>query len=184
MPPEFLSRLFSFQNIRIAEKVQFQGGALQFFYALHILPCVGFKAELGGKSIIYSADTFYSPEGLLKLRETGIISEARRVALMHHQAIQECDLLLHEAGMPPTHTPAAALKQARPCTVHRAPCVPEARGALREGGGWCTCAVAQCDRTVHRAAQRSVLCTVLHTLHCALSPHGALHGAFHGASHG
>ena len=58
-----------------------------------------------GKSIIYSADTFYSPEGLLKLRETGIISEARRQALMHHQAIQECDLLLHEAGIPSNPAP-------------------------------------------------------------------------------
>ena len=44
--------------MKIHEPVHFQDGTITFFYALHALPCVGFRAELAGKTINYSADTF------------------------------------------------------------------------------------------------------------------------------
>ena len=105
MPDEFLLRLFFFHSAKIAEPVHFQGGTITFFYALHALPCIGFRAELGGKSITYSGDTFYDPDGLLKLQERGVISEPRRLALLTKGSIQPSDLLLHEAGIAPIHTP-------------------------------------------------------------------------------
>ena len=105
MPDEFLLRLFFFHSAKIAEPVHFQGGTITFFYALHALPCIGFRAELGGKSITYSGDTFYDPDGLLKLQERGVISDARRMALLNKGSIQPSDLLLHEAGIAPIHTP-------------------------------------------------------------------------------
>ena len=110
MPDEFLLRLFFFHSAKIAEPVHFQGGTITFFYALHALPCIGFRAELGGKTITYSGDTFYDPEGLQKLQDRGIISEARRQWLLHSGSIRPSDLLLHEAGIPPIHTPLETLK--------------------------------------------------------------------------
>ena len=73
LPEDFLLRLFVFHPVKIHEPVHFQDGTITFFYALHALPCVGFRAELAGKTIKYSADTFYDPDGLLKLQERGII---------------------------------------------------------------------------------------------------------------
>ncbi len=109
MPDEFLHRLFFFHPAKIAESVHFQGGTITFFYALHALPCIGFRAELGGKSITYSGDTFYDPDGLITLQERGVISEARRQSLMTRGSVQPSDLLLHEAGIAPIHTPIATL---------------------------------------------------------------------------
>jgi len=109
MPDEFLLRLFFFHSAKIAEPVHFQGGTITFFYALHALPCIGFRAELGGKSITYSGDTFYDPEGLLKLQDRGIISEQRRQYLLNHGSVRESDLMLHEAGIAPIHTPLEVL---------------------------------------------------------------------------
>eukprot|EP00316_Scyphosphaera_apsteinii_P000444 CAMPEP_0119331446 /NCGR_PEP_ID=MMETSP1333-20130426/80645_1 /TAXON_ID=418940 /ORGANISM="Scyphosphaera apsteinii, Strain RCC1455" /LENGTH=917 /DNA_ID=CAMNT_0007341055 /DNA_START=129 /DNA_END=2882 /DNA_ORIENTATION=+ len=110
MPEDFLLRLFVFHSVKVAEPVHFQGGTIRFHYSLHALPCIGFRAELAGKSISYSGDTYYDPEGLLKLQERGVISEARRFSLLEYSE-QEADLLLHEAGIAPIHTPVAALKQ-------------------------------------------------------------------------
>lgn len=111
MPEEFLLRLFVFHSVKIAEPVHFQGGTLKFFYSLHALPCIGFRAELAGKSITYSGDTYYDPEGLLQLQKRDVISEPRRLSLLNDASVQESDLLLHEAGIAPIHTPAEALKQ-------------------------------------------------------------------------
>eukprot|EP00322_Chrysochromulina_rotalis_P019193 CAMPEP_0115869118 /NCGR_PEP_ID=MMETSP0287-20121206/21646_1 /TAXON_ID=412157 /ORGANISM="Chrysochromulina rotalis, Strain UIO044" /LENGTH=403 /DNA_ID=CAMNT_0003323799 /DNA_START=12 /DNA_END=1223 /DNA_ORIENTATION=+ len=110
MPDEFLLRLFFFHSAKISEPVHFQGGTITFFYALHALPCIGFRAELGGKSITYSGDTCYDPDSLLQLEHRGIISEARRKWLLHRGSIQPSDLLLHEAGIAPIHTPLESLK--------------------------------------------------------------------------
>ncbi|KAL1524967.1 hypothetical protein AB1Y20_019843 [Prymnesium parvum] len=110
MPEDFLLRLFIVHFVKISEPVHFQGGTITFFYALHALPCIGFRAELDGKSITYSGDTFYEPEGLQMLQERGIISEARRQSLIHRGSLQPSDLILHEAGVAPIHTPPDALK--------------------------------------------------------------------------
>ena len=72
-----------------------QGGSISFFYSLHALPCLGFKAELGGKSITYSSDTYYDPEGLQALQQRGVISKPRMEALLHCCSVQKTDLLLH-----------------------------------------------------------------------------------------
>lgn len=110
MPEDFLLRLFIVHFVKISEPVHFQGGTITFFYALHALPCIGFRAELDGKSITYSADTFYELEGLQKLQDRGIISEARRLSLINNGSLQPSDLILHEAGVAPIHTPTDALK--------------------------------------------------------------------------
>ena len=114
VPEEYLRRLFIFMEVKIAEPMRIQGGSIKFFYALHALPCIGFRAELEGKSIVYSSDTLYDPEALLKLQSRGVISEARRKSLLEECSVQPADILLHEAGVPPIHTPLEVLKNL-PC---------------------------------------------------------------------
>jgi phosphoribosyl 1,2-cyclic phosphodiesterase len=70
---------------------------------------VGFRAELAGRSIVYSADTCFNPEVLDQLEERGILSAERKASLCSDCSVQPADLLLHEAGVPPTHTPISAL---------------------------------------------------------------------------
>ena len=95
---DFLQRLFCFHSVKIGEPVHFQGGSIKFFYSLHALPCIGFRAELAGKSIVYSSDTYYDPDGLAALQQRGIISAERCASLCTDCSVQEADLLLHEGG--------------------------------------------------------------------------------------
>lgn len=88
----------------IGTPLRFQGATFQFTYTLHSIPCVGFRVEWRGRSMVFTGDHFNSPPDIDKLQETGVLSEARADDL-RNLPIQDADLLLHEAGVPPLHTP-------------------------------------------------------------------------------
>jgi phosphoribosyl 1,2-cyclic phosphodiesterase len=104
---DLLRRTFHFHPVRIGSPVHVRGGELWFRYTLHSIPTVGFEAFYGGQSLAVSADTLYDPARIEKMHEAGVIRRARKDELLrfggHHSAI------LHEAGIPPLHTPTAAL---------------------------------------------------------------------------
>ena len=104
---DFLRRTFLFQPVRIGAPVHVRGGELWFRYRLHSIPTVGFEAYYGGKSIYVSADTLFDPERIGAMLERGIIHKERHDELVsfpaHHSVV------LHEAGIPPLHTPVSAL---------------------------------------------------------------------------
>lgn len=104
---DVLRRTFSFHPVRIGEPVHVRGGELWFRYTLHSIPTIGFDAFYGNRSISISADTLYDPERIDQMHAAGVLSRARYEALVgfpeHHSAI------LHEAGIPPLHTPTSAL---------------------------------------------------------------------------
>uniref|UniRef100_A0A6T6Y1R5 Cyclic nucleotide-binding domain-containing protein n=1 Tax=Bicosoecida sp. CB-2014 TaxID=1486930 RepID=A0A6T6Y1R5_9STRA len=108
IPVEMMNELFRFRPVRVGERMPVRGAHFRFFYSLHAVPCVGFEVFLGGKSIVYSADTFNDPAGIAKMHEAGVLSEGRRDALInfpwHHTVV------LHEAGVPPIHTPVSYLR--------------------------------------------------------------------------
>jgi len=103
----FLEKAFIFRPVHIGAHIKIHGGSLRFFYSLHSIPCVGFEAFFGGRSIVFSADHMNDPARIKQLCEDGILSEGRRDSLLafpwHH------DLILHEAGVPPIHTPMETL---------------------------------------------------------------------------
>ena len=76
---------------------------LRFHYSVHTIPAIGFELYYSGKSIFYSGDTCNDKKILSDLRDRGIMPEGRYEKLTsfawHHSVI------LHEAGVPPIHTP-------------------------------------------------------------------------------
>lgn len=104
---DVLRRTFSFHPVRIGAPVHVRGGELWFRYTLHSIPAIGFDAFYGNRSISISGDTLYDPERVTQMYEAGVFARARYEALVafpeHHSAI------LHEAGIPPLHTPTSAL---------------------------------------------------------------------------
>lgn len=106
---DLLRRTFSFHPVRIGAPVHVRGGELWFRYTLHSIPTIGFDAFYGNRSISISGDTLYDPKRVTEMFEQGILDPARFEDLIgfpgHHSAI------LHEAGIPPLHTPVAALSE-------------------------------------------------------------------------
>jgi len=88
----------------IGRPLRFQGATFHFTYTLHTIPCVGFKVEWRGRSMVFTGDHLNSPPAIDQLQESGVLSKARADDL-RMLPLQETDLLLHEAGAPPIHTP-------------------------------------------------------------------------------
>jgi CRP-like cAMP-binding protein/phosphoribosyl 1,2-cyclic phosphodiesterase len=107
IPQDVLRRTFSFFPVTIGSPTAINGAELFFFYTLHSVPTIGFEAFYGGKSLAFSSDTLYDPDEIRKVCERGVITPERRDALLdfpwHHTVV------LHEAGVPPLHTPVRAL---------------------------------------------------------------------------
>jgi hypothetical protein len=104
LSPALLRHSHRYKPAIIGEPLRFQGAIFHFTYTLHAIPCVGFKVNWRGRSMVFTGDHFNNPPALQKLVEKGILSKAR-CADLNHLPLQQTDLLLHEAGAPPIHTP-------------------------------------------------------------------------------
>lgn len=102
-----LSELFLFRPAIIGVPLPLFGASFSFFYAFHPIPCIGFEVHYKGKSIYFSADHFYNPEVLLQLKEEKILNPKRYEQLINVKF--DHTLILHEAGVPPIHTPQQVL---------------------------------------------------------------------------
>jgi len=105
--PNVLRRTFRFRPVTIGAPTLFGGGELRFFYTLHSIPTIGFEAFYGGKSLVFSSDSLYDPELIGKMEQAGVLTSERARSLIdfpwHHNVV------VHEAGVPPLHTPASEL---------------------------------------------------------------------------
>ncbi len=102
-----LRRTFVFNPVRIGTPIHVRGGELWFRYKLHSIPTVGVEAFYGGRSIAISADTLYDPERIHEMHEKGFLDAPRYEELMSFPSNHH--VVLHEAGIPPLHTPVSAL---------------------------------------------------------------------------
>ena len=109
MPIEAIKKRFNIRYARVGQWMNIFGGEIRLFYAFHTIPCCGFVVRFGGKSICYSADTYYDPARINELREKGILSRLRAEALLNFPF--SSDLVLHECGVPPIHTPLTCLQK-------------------------------------------------------------------------
>uniref|UniRef100_A0A7S1BBZ3 Metallo-beta-lactamase domain-containing protein n=1 Tax=Corethron hystrix TaxID=216773 RepID=A0A7S1BBZ3_9STRA len=94
----------------IGQPLHFHGAIFYFCYSLHSIPCICFRVELGGRSMVFTGDTLYNPPLLKKLEKDGILSKTR-AKLLCDWSTQPCDYIFHEAGVPPIHTPISILKE-------------------------------------------------------------------------
>ncbi len=107
LPPERLYEMFRFQPVLIEKPITIHHGIFTFFYALHAIPTISFKVEFRGKSFVYSSDHHNDPTTFNKLYETGVISAERRDQLINFP--WDTDIIYHESGLPPLHTPISFL---------------------------------------------------------------------------
>jgi CRP-like cAMP-binding protein/phosphoribosyl 1,2-cyclic phosphodiesterase len=145
---ERLRRLFVFRPVTCGAPLRIQGGEFRFFYSLHSIPTIGFECWYGGKSLVYSSDTCYQPDRIDEMHRAGVLSAARRDALLdfpwHHS------LVIHEAGVPPIHTPVAELARQPAHVKRRLRLIHIAESDLPEGQGL-ELARTGFDHTLHLA---------------------------------
>lgn len=60
--------------------------------------------------MVFTGDHLNSPDIIDKLQAKGVLSQARADSI-RQMPLQECDVLLHESGQPPIHTPLGVLKK-------------------------------------------------------------------------
>eukprot|EP00536_Pseudo-nitzschia_multiseries_P007501 jgi/Psemu1/256296/estExt_Genewise1Plus.C_1770056 len=106
--PALLRHCHRYKPAIIGQDLRFQGATFKFFYSLHSIPCIGFRVEWRGRSIIFSGDHLHDPVMISKLEQKGVLSKGRADELIN-RPLQNADLLLHEAGVPPLHTAFAEL---------------------------------------------------------------------------
>lgn len=106
---EEMKQMFEYRVVKIGHPTYILGGRFMFSYSFHSIPCMRFEVEFEGKKFFFSGDTFYCPPELKKLYEKGIFSRERYEELANIDLTQY-DLILHEAGIPPIHTPMETLK--------------------------------------------------------------------------
>ena len=100
---ETLSQLWVFRPAILGEPMRYRGAELSFHYGVHTIPAIGFTASYGGKSIFYSGDTCNIPAKMNEFHDKGIMPAGRRDFFLKDD--WRHSLILHEAGVPPIHTP-------------------------------------------------------------------------------
>ena len=103
--------LFAFRPVPVYKDITINGAVFQFFYSFHAIPCLGFTVSLGGKKMYISGDTFYEPVALKKLYEEKKLFSEERYRQLAFPDFESCDLIIHESGVPPIHTPIDTLSK-------------------------------------------------------------------------
>ena len=99
--------LFDFHPLMIGRPNRIGGAEVWCSYSLHSIPTIGFQVFYEGNSMVYSSDTLYDPDVIRKMHDEGVMSRDRMTSLLDFP--WHFDLLFHEAGVPPLHTPASVL---------------------------------------------------------------------------
>jgi glyoxylase-like metal-dependent hydrolase (beta-lactamase superfamily II) len=67
--PALLRHSHRYKPAVIGEDLRFQGATFKFFYSLHSIPCVGFRVEWRGRSMVFSGDHLHDPVKIKELQE-------------------------------------------------------------------------------------------------------------------
>jgi CRP-like cAMP-binding protein len=105
--PNKLKEMFNFFPVKMNQQYNINGAIFSFFYTLHSIPTIGFQFNYRNKTFIYSSDHLNEPNIIKGLYEKGIINEKRYKTLVNFP--WDKDIIYHEAGIPPLHTPISYL---------------------------------------------------------------------------
>jgi CRP-like cAMP-binding protein/glyoxylase-like metal-dependent hydrolase (beta-lactamase superfamily II) len=109
IPAAELEKLFDFRPVRIGAPVDIHGAKFLFRFTLHSIPTIAFEVHLDGRSFNYSSDHLNDPRQIEAIFAAGHMERERREELLHFNWSH--DLVFHEAGVPPLHTPLDVLEQ-------------------------------------------------------------------------
>ena len=108
IPKAELQKLFDFHPVQVGAPVDIHGAKLLFRFTLHSIPAVAFEAHYQGASFNYSGDTLNDPGVVHDMHQAGFMDDGRREELTHFDWSH--DLIFHESGIPPLHTPLERLE--------------------------------------------------------------------------
>ena len=109
VPEDEVASLFQCRTVVIGHPTFLCGARFIFDYSFHSIPALCFEVEYKGKRFFFSGDTFYDPPKLQSYYEKGLFTRERYERLTHRD-LSKFDMILHEAGVPPIHTPLAVLE--------------------------------------------------------------------------
>ena len=108
IPASELAKLFELRPVQVGAPVDIHGAKLLFRFTLHSIPAITFEAHYEGASFNYSGDTLNEPEAVDAIHKGGCMDDQRREELTHFDWSH--DLIFHESGIPPLHTPLERLE--------------------------------------------------------------------------
>ena len=108
-----LRKLIDFSPVVLGVPLNIIGGNFIFNYTLHSIPTISIQVNFREKWMVYSSDTLNDPDYIKKMYNQGVISKARYDFLLNFP--WDKDLIFHDAGVPPLHTPVEYL-----CTLPEA----------------------------------------------------------------
>lgn len=95
--------LIDFAPVMVNKPINIYGAYFTFRYRLHSIPTIGFEVSFNGKSIVYTSDHLNDKRFFDKLLTDGYLTEGRYQEFLDFEWNK--DLIIHEAGVPPLHTP-------------------------------------------------------------------------------
>ncbi|MFP4498828.1 MAG: cyclic nucleotide-binding domain-containing protein [Vulcanimicrobiota bacterium] len=110
-------KLFQLDPVKIGHPINIAGGQFVFKYCLHSIPTINFTVKYQNGTFAFSSDTLYEPETFTRLYEEGILDRERMSDLLDFS--WNSDLIFHEAGIPPIHTPIKVLEKLPDSTKKR-----------------------------------------------------------------
>ncbi len=98
-----LRKMIHFSPVLLGVPLNIIGGNFTFNYTLHSIPTISIRVNFRGKGMVYSSDTLNDPDYIRKMYKQGVISKERYGFLSNFPWDE--DLIFHDAGVPPLHTP-------------------------------------------------------------------------------
>ncbi|TVQ26084.1 MAG: cAMP/cGMP-dependent 3',5'-cyclic-AMP/GMP phosphodiesterase [Spirochaetaceae bacterium] len=105
--PDFLKSLFDFHPVYIDQSFYVHGGEFTVYYSVHSIPTMAFRLTFQDKSFVYSSDHQNDPDIHESMRAGGTIDQRRYEQLKSFP--WDADVIYHEAGIAPLHTPVTYL---------------------------------------------------------------------------
>ncbi len=107
MPCSTLMNMFDFVPLKINMEYNIHGAIFNFFYSLHSIPTIAFHMFYRNKTFLYSSDHMNNPVKIREMMQVKAVSRERGEFLLGFP--WDMDIIYHEAGVPPLHTPVTYL---------------------------------------------------------------------------
>jgi hypothetical protein len=95
--------LIDFIPVTIGMPMNINGATVNFSYRLHSIPTIGFEVLFHGKTVVYTSDHLNDHYVFDRLHREGVLTDGRYKDLKEFNWNK--DIIIHEAGVPPLHTP-------------------------------------------------------------------------------